>query len=282
MSTPQNPAPQPANALPEVTPSAPQYGGPAQPPVNQPPAGKPFYKKWWFIAIIVVVILGLASMCGGGDKAADSPTATESAAPASTPSEQETAVATITMPDVTGQKGDAAKKAIEDAGITSLVTMTDVDGEDSVWTPANWSVVSQEPAAGTEVAADVEVTLMVNHDSEDEAEAKAAENQAPDVPREYVAALDKARTYATYMHMSKQGVYDQLTSEHGEAFPAEAAQYAVDNVQADWAANALESAKVYAEHMSMSDSGIRDQLVSEYGDKFTPEEADYAIAHLND
>ncbi|MDU0864915.1 PASTA domain-containing protein [Actinomyces urogenitalis] len=162
-------------------PAAPQYEAASQPPANSTQAtkaAKPFYKKWWFIAIIVVVILGLASMCGGGDKAADSPTATESAAPASTPSEQETAVATITMPDVTGQKGDAAKKAIEDAGITSLVTMTDVDGEDSVWNPANWSVVSQEPAAGTEVAADVEVTLMVNHDSEDEAAAQASQAEA--------------------------------------------------------------------------------------------------------
>lgn len=30
--------------------------------------------------------------------------------------------------------------------------------------------------------------------------------------------------------MSKKGIYDQLTSEYGEAFPADAAQYAVDNL----------------------------------------------------
>ena len=47
------------------------------------------------------------------------------------------------------------------------------------------------------------------------------------------------------MHMSKAGIYDQLTSEYGEQFSAEAAQYAIDNVTADWNANALEKAKSY-------------------------------------
>ena len=32
--------------------------------------------------------------------------------------------------------------------------------------------------------------------------------------------------------MSKAGIYDQLTSEYGEKFTAEAAQYAIDNLQA--------------------------------------------------
>ena len=82
------------------------------------------------------------------------------------------------------------------------------------------------------------------------------------------------------MHMSKQGVYDQLTSEYGEQFSPEAAQYAIDNVKTDWDANALEKAKSYQDTMSMSPSAIRDQLTSEYGEKFTEEEADYAIANL--
>ena len=46
------------------------------------------------------------------------------------------------------------------------------------------------------------------------------------------------------MHMSKQGIYNQLTSEF-EKFSPEAAQYAVDNVKANWNANALEKAKSY-------------------------------------
>ena len=82
------------------------------------------------------------------------------------------------------------------------------------------------------------------------------------------------------MHMSKQGIYDQLTSEYGEKFPADAAQYAIDNVEADWNANAFEKAKLYRDQGSMSKSAIHDQLISQYGEQFTESEADYAIANL--
>ena len=44
-------------------------------------------------------------------------------------------------------------------------------------------------------------------------------------------ALRKAESYAKTMHMSKQGIYDQLTSEYGEGFDKEAAQYAIDNIE---------------------------------------------------
>ncbi len=102
------------------------------------------------------------------------------------------------------------------------------------------------------------------------------------VPREYKSALNKAAFYANTMHMSKRGVYDQLVSEYGEKFSAEAAQYAIDNVKADWNANALAKAKFYQNTMNMSPAAIHDQLTSEYGEKFTKAEADYAIQHLND
>lgn len=106
--------------------------------------------------------------------------------------------------------------------------------------------------------------------------------KAPEVPAEYKSALAKAKSYSELMDMSKAGIYDQLTSEFGEKFSPEAAQYAIDNVQADWNANALAKAKSYQTTMQMSPEAIRDQLTSEYGEKFTPEEADYAIQHLND
>ncbi|WP_368551252.1 Ltp family lipoprotein, partial [Enterococcus faecalis] len=40
-------------------------------------------------------------------------------------------------------------------------------------------------------------------------------------------ALAKAHQYSSVMHMSKAAIYDQLTSEYGEKFSAEAAQYAI-------------------------------------------------------
>ncbi len=119
-----------------------------------------------------------------------------------------------------------------------------------------------------------------------ETEAPVVEEPAPpaepEVPVEFTSALIKAASYSEMMHMSKAGIYDQLTSEYGEQFSAEAAQYAVDNLQADWNANALAKAKSYQDGMAMSPEAIRDQLTSEYGERFTVEEADYAIQHLND
>lgn len=103
-----------------------------------------------------------------------------------------------------------------------------------------------------------------------------------DVPAEYSSALTKAESYSELLHMSKDGIYDQLTSEYGEKFSPEAAQYAVDTMDADWNANALAKAKSYQETMAMSPDAIHDQLTSEYGEKFTEEQADYAIEHLND
>lgn len=99
---------------------------------------------------------------------------------------------------------------------------------------------------------------------------------------EYINALKKAELYSKTMHMSKKAIYDQLISEYGEQFSEDAAQYAIDNMTADWKANALEKAKSYQNTMHMSKSSIYNQLISEYGEQFTKEEAQYAIDHLDD
>ena len=107
-----------------------------------------------------------------------------------------------------------------------------------------------------------------------------AEQEENAVPKEYQNALEKAKTYSDTMNMSKAGIYDQLTSEYGEQFSKDAAQYAIDNLDADWKANALAKAKTYQDTMNMSKNAIYDQLISEYGEKFTKEEAQYAIDNL--
>lgn len=93
-------------------------------------------------------------------------------------------------------------------------------------------------------------------------------------------ALKKAETYSNSLHMSKQGIYNQLTSSI-EGFTKEAAQYAIDNIEADWNKNALEKAKSYQTSMSMSSKAIYNQLVSSV-EEFTKSEAQYAIDHLED
>lgn len=104
--------------------------------------------------------------------------------------------------------------------------------------------------------------------------------EADSVPKEYKSALIKAESYSDLMHMSKAAIYNQLVSEYGEQFSEDAAQYAIDNLEADWNANALAKAEDYATTMQMSKAAIYDQLISDYGEKFTPEEAQYAIDNV--
>lgn len=107
-----------------------------------------------------------------------------------------------------------------------------------------------------------------------------AEEPEEKVPTEYKSALNQAYSYSKTLSMSKAGIYAQLTSEYGGQFTAEAAQYAIDNIEVDWNENALKSAYSYQETLSMSPAAIYDQLISEYGGQFTPEEAQYAIDNL--
>ena len=132
----------------------------------------------------------------------------------------------------------------------------------------------------TESENPVEETPEANEESSEEEEITEELPEEESVPTEYKNALIKAEQYSTIMHMSKQGIYDQLTSEYGEGFPEDAAQYAVDNIDADWEANALAKAKDYSDTMHMSKRGIFDQLTSEYGEKFTEDEAQYAVDNV--
>lgn len=131
---------------------------------------------------------------------------------------------------------------------------------------------------------EIKETTSEASDNESSIEATSeAINKEPsedNIPTEYKSALNKAYTYSQTMSMSKAGIYDQLTSEYGEKFSAEAAQYAIDNMEVDWKANALEKAKTYSDTMYMSKLGVYNQLISEYGEKFTEEEAQYAVDNV--
>lgn len=122
-------------------------------------------------------------------------------------------------------------------------------------------------------------TEIITEDTEKEEEIVVKEEK---VPREHASALKKAESYAKTMSMSKAAIYDQLTSEYGEKFSEEAAQYAMDHLEADFNENALKKAESYQDSMSMSPEAIRDQLTSEHGEQFTQEEADYALEHLEE
>lgn len=164
------------------------------------------------------------------------------------------------------------KKSGKGLAIAAIVICV-VSGAIVVGTQSMFSAALDEATSATTT----NVTSSSNQDSSSSSTSTASDSG---VSTEYKNALAKAQTYSDTMHMSKQGIYDQLTSEYGEKFPADAAQYAIDNIKADWNANALAKEKMYQDQMNMSASAIHDQLTSEYGEQFTADEADYAIANL--
>lgn len=68
------------------------------------------------------------------------------------------------------------------------------------------------------------------------------EPKKPEMPLGHQMALKQAESYIKYSSFSKKGLYNQLTYE-GEGYSDEEAQYAVENVEADWKAEALEAGK---------------------------------------
>jgi hypothetical protein len=168
------------------------------------------------------------------------------------------------------------------AVIASIATTAGISALNNASSNQPAIVASESPAPDAAESSTPSVTPEPVKTTQPVKETKAPEPPAPAVPADFKSALIKAKSYSDNLHMSKQGVFDQLTSEYGEKFSPEAAQYAIDNVQADWNANALAKAKSYQDEMAMSPEAIRDQLVSEYGEKFTSDEADYAIQHLNE
>lgn len=123
-----------------------------------------------------------------------------------------------------------------------------------------------------------EVTKDKTTTEEVTTEAPETEEKKNEATRQQKAALGKAKTYSNIMHMSKQGIINQLTSEI-EGFSQGDAQYAVENLKADFKENALKKAETYAKTQNMSNDAIYNQLTSSI-EGFTAEEAQYAVDNL--
>ena len=146
-------------------------------------------------------------------------------------------------------KGRKSGKGLAIAAIViCVVSGVVVLGTQSMYSATLDSATSSTTTTSTSTSS------VTNTESTSASDSASGTSSAADssVSAEYRNALAKAQQYSDMMHMSKQGIYDQLTSENGEKFPADAAQYAIDNVEADWNANALEKAKLYRDQGSMS------------------------------
>lgn len=184
----------------------------------------------------------------------------------------------------TGNPNISAAQADDTASenITSRITQGDNSTSDS---SADTDIVNDDITNAD--MTNTENVDMINTDQETVSLPSTSDqtsDQTPDsnddVSTEYESALSRAMHYSDMMYMSKAAIYDQLTSEYGERFSPEAAQYAIDNMTADWNYNALQKAKNYQNTMNMSPDAIHEQLTSEHGDQFTSEEADYAVSNI--
>jgi hypothetical protein len=93
-------------------------------------------------------------------------------------------------------------------------------------------------------------------------------------------AVTSAQSYLSDgMGFSYSGLLQQLTSQAGEGFSRQDAQFALKQLHPDWNAQAVIAAKGYlSDGQGFSKSSLLQQLESSYGDGFTPAQAAYGVA----
>jgi hypothetical protein len=110
--------------------------------------------------------------------------------------------------------------------------------------------------------------------------APTAGEDAEEVSGETTSQENARRSAENYLEMSafsRNGLIEQLSSEHGEGFSKADAIYAVDHIDVDWNEQAAKSAKNYLDMSPFSRQGLIEQLSSEYGDGFTHAQAVYGV-----
>ena len=208
---------------------------------------KPIYKKAWFwiIIIVIAIIIGASQ--------------NNNTVNTSNNNYEKNNSVEVTIVDFSTMSKEETKTWMDTNKLNGKIT------EEYSNDIPKGNFVSQSISANTVVHQGYKITIVYSLGKEPTTEEKNA--------------LKKAETYSDSLHMSKQGIYNQLTSSV-EGFTKEAAQYAIDNIEADWNKNALEKAKSYQTSMSMSSKAIYNQLTSSV-EGFTKSEAQYALDNLD-
>lgn len=122
----------------------------------------------------------------------------------------------------------------------------------------------------------VVTTQQVTQQTEQKQEENKQKTKDDNATQEQKNALRKAQSYSKTMHMSKEGIYNQLVQF--EKFADADAKYAVEHVDANFNENAKMKAESYVSTTYMSKAAIPNQLVQ--FDKFTDAEAQYAVENM--
>jgi len=265
---------------------------PAEPAPKGPNAKAAWYKRK-AIVIPVAILAGLivmgsvGSALGGGRGASN--VASDTEAVASAPAVEDASPAAVNVPEVAGLTAKEAEALIENVGLEVEFSAD----KGFVVDRDNWTVLSSTPAAGASVktgdtvVVNVQKTAELSPSSAPEASAPSsapvvAEPQKPSMTTAQSSAIRSAKSYLSFAGFSRAGLLEQLTSEYGEGFAGEDAEFAVAQLEStgevDWNQEAVESAKSYLEFQGFSRDGLYDQLTSEYGEQFTPDQANFALS----
>jgi len=225
--------------------------------------------------------LTCAAAIGGG--ATGEPTPEASSSPSASQSEEpsESAAPTVfTMPDLVGDNLQAAQDELQSLG-SLLIDQQDASGEGRMQVnDSNWTVCTQEPAAGVEAPI---TTVVIPAVVKDDEVCPGAAVAAPAAPAEPAAAaltvaqkqaVKKAESYLDFAAFSRTGLLAQLEFE---GFSNADATLGVDSVNPDWNAQAALKAASYLEFTSFSRSGLIDQLLFE---GFTQEQAEFGVTSV--
>lgn len=207
--------------------------------------------------VFVIAVLVTVSVCGCGDSGKGS-----------SDDKSEKKAPPIGVIDVNKPSGDYN---VEDKTVSSV-------------TPAASSAYSSdEPAAALdqlynyvespEFMDDVSLPDMPEHDID-----------TSDMTLSQQNAVKTALNYVDLMAFSRKGLIDQMSSEYGDKYSREDAEFAVsyleENNLVDWDAEAVQCAQNYLDLMAFSKDGLIDQMSSDAGDKFSRKQAEYAASQV--
>lgn len=259
------------------------------------PAKAPWYKRKAIIIPVsivagIIVIGGIGGAISGG-KGATTAAADKAPAAAAAPVAEEAAEEVVAVPETTGLTAKEAAALLENAGLEVDFSAT----KGVVLDRDNWTVLSSTPASGSTVKAGDTIVVNVEKTVTEAAPAPAesapaapapapapAQPEKPAMSTAQSSAVRSAESYLSFKGFSRAGLTEQLTSEYGEGFAAEDAEFAIAYLEStgavDWNQEAAEAAQSYLDFKGFSHDGLFDQLTSEYGEQFTADQANFGLA----
>ena len=133
---------------------------------------------------------------------------------------------------------------------------------------------TEEQLAQEKAQKEAEEKARKEEEERQKAEEEARKQEEQRKATEYDNVVKTARNYLNFMSFSRKGLIEQLVYE---GYSTESAEYAVDNIGADWNEQCAKKAKDYLEFMSFSREGLYEQLAYE---GFTDEQIQYGLSQV--